>query len=96
MDEKKLNSDTMVKYAKSRSDLAKEKDLMASAQERMAKIHDLNASAEHKQGQADLDMVKTMIELEDMDLQNFKSNLELAEYIKMTREAQSQQTAVAV
>ncbi len=88
------NSKVMASYAKAKSDLAREKDLMASVQERFAKIEDLQASAEHKSSQADLDMVKTMIELEDMDLANFRNNLELAEYIKMANKA-SQQTAVA-
>jgi hypothetical protein len=80
--------------SRSKVDMAKERDLMAQTQERFAKIEDLYAGAEHKRSQADLDMVKTMIELEDMDLQNFKSNLELAEFIKMTNKASSQpQTA---
>lgn len=95
LEEKKTNADVMVKYAKAKSDLAKEADLMASAQERFAKIQDLHASAEHKSSQADLDMVKTMIELEDMDLNNFRSNLELAEYIKMANKAAQQQPALA-
>jgi hypothetical protein len=95
--EKMDNSKIMAAVAKSRSDLAREKDLMASAQEKMAKITEIQASAEHKRSQADLDMVKTMIELEDMDLQNFKNNLELAEYIKMQREKDQlqQQPAIA-
>ncbi len=88
-EEKKTNADVMMKFAKAKSDLAKEKDLMASAQERMAKIDDLEASAAHKNNQADLDQVKAMIELEDMDLANFRANLELAEYIKLNREAKT-------
>lgn len=63
---------------------------MAKVQETFAKIGDLEAGAEHKRSQADLDMVKTMIELEDMDLANFRSNLELAEYIKMSNKASNQ------
>lgn len=63
---------------------------MASAQEKIAKIDDIHAGAEHKRSQADLDMVKTMIELEDMDLANFRSNLELAELIKMQNKASSE------
>ncbi len=67
----------------------------ATVQEKYAKIEDLHASAEHKSSQADLDMVKAMIELEDMDLQNFKNNVEMAEYIKKINKA-SQETAQAV
>lgn len=83
-------------------DDAKIASLMSKAQldnakifETQAKVQDLFAGAEHKQSQADLDMVKTMIELEDMDLQNFKNNLELAEYIKGVNKASQQSPALA-
>ena len=62
----------------------------------MAKIQDLNADSIYKSSRANLEMVKTMIELEDMDLQNLKSNLELAEYIKGVNSATQQLTAQAV
>ena len=88
--EKKDNADIMSKYAKARSDLAREKELMASSQEKIAKISDIQATAEHKQAQADLDLVKMMIELEDMDLANFRNALELAETIKMSNNPQQQ------
>jgi hypothetical protein len=81
-------SKIMATMAKARLDIAKE-------QESYAKIQDIQASAEHKSSQADLDMVKTMIELEDMDLANFRSNLELAEYIKGVNKASQQQPAMA-
>lgn len=89
MEEKKLNADVMVKYAKSRSDLAREKDLMASAQEKMAKIDEIESSAEHKKAEADLSLVKMMVELEDMDLANFRSSLEMAETLKITSGSES-------
>ena len=82
--EKKDNAEVMAKFAKARSDLAREKELMASAQEKIAKIDDLEANAEHKKTQADLDLVKMMIELEDMDLANFRTALELAEAVKLS------------
>ncbi len=93
--EKLDNAKIMSMFAKAKSDLAKEQDLMVSAQERMAKIQDLHSDATYKSSKADLEMVKTMIELEDMDLKNLKDNLELAEYIKGINSA-SQQTAIAV
>jgi len=85
--QKKDNADVMAKFAKARSDLAREKELMASAQEKIAKIDDLEANAEHKKTQADLDLVKMMIELEDMDLANFRTALELAEAVKLSNSA---------
>lgn len=99
-EEKKNNADIMVKYAKSRSDLAKEKDLMASTQERLAKIQDLHSSSERKDTESDLNLVKMMIELEDMDFANFKNSFDMAQSIKKINEAeqlkQQQNTAQAV
>jgi hypothetical protein len=93
--EKMDNAKIMGMFAKAKSDMAKEQDLTASANERMAKIQDITADAEYKSSKADLEMVRTMIELEDMDLQNFRSNLELAEYIKGVNKASQQQPAMA-
>jgi hypothetical protein len=86
---KKNNAQIMASYAKARTDMAREKDLIASSQERMAKIVDLQASAEHKQAEADLALVKEMITLEDMDLANFRASLEMAELIKVTNGQES-------
>lgn len=80
---KESDAKIMGQTAKARSDLAREKELMASAQEKIAKIGDIQASSELKTTQAEYETVKTMMELEDMQLNQFKSNLELAEYIKM-------------
>jgi hypothetical protein len=93
--EKMDNAKIMSLFAKSKADMAKEQDLQASTQERFAKIEDLFASAEHKQSQADLEQVKVMIELEDMDLANFRTSLELAEYIKSVNKASQQAPAMA-
>lgn len=94
--EKMDNAKIMALFAKSKTDMAREQDLMASANERMAKIQDLHADAEYKSSKADLEMVKTMIELEDMDLANFRSNLEMAEYIKGVNTASRQMAGSAV
>ena len=93
--EKESNAKTMSQFAKARSDLAREKELMASAQEKLSKIGDNKASAELKNTQAEYETVKTMMELEDMQLTQFKTNLELAEYIKMINK-QTTETASAV
>lgn len=82
LDEKQSNADIMAKYAKAKSDLAREKDLMASAQEKFAKIEDLHSDSERKNTESDLNLVKMMIELEDMDFNNFKNSWEMAQAIK--------------
>ncbi len=94
--EKMDNAKIMSMFAKAKTDFAREQDLMASTAERMAKIQDLHADSVYKSSKADLEMVKTMIELEDMDLSNLRSNLELAEYIKGVNSATQQMTAQAV
>ena len=83
------NSKIMSAFSKSKVDLARVQDLEASAQERLAKIDDIESSAEHKRSQADLETVKMMVELEDMQLMQFKNSLEMAETIKMTSGSKS-------
>lgn len=85
---KKTNADVMAKFAKAKSD-------MASAMEKEAKINELNSSAEHKRTQADLDLVKMMVELEDMDLQNIKNSWELAQAIKTGNQVEQAQLSLA-
>lgn len=80
--DRKDQAEIMLKYAKARSDLASEKEKMASAQEKSAKILSIDAEAEHKKTEADLNLVKMMIELEDMNFAQIKSSFELAEQIK--------------
>ena len=56
---------------------------MAKVKESLAKVDDLEASADHKKSQADYEIVRMMVELEDMQLSQFRTSLELAETIKM-------------
>ncbi len=79
--EKMDNAKIMGMVAKSRLDAAK-------IQETQAKVEDLFAGAEHKKSAADLEQVKAMVELENLDLQNFKHNLDLAMYIKQLNAGQ--------
>ena len=63
--EKSDNSKMMLEFAKSKSELAREQDLMASAQEKIARIGEVSANAEYKRSESDLNLVKMMMELED-------------------------------
>ncbi len=78
-----------VDQSKIMSTMAKSQLDLARVEETYAKIEDLNAGSEHKRAQADLDLVKTMVELEDMDLANFRASLEMAEIIKLTNGSES-------
>lgn len=85
------NSKVMAAFAKAKSDLAREKDLMMSAQEREAKIHDINATAQHKEIESDLNLVKLAMELEDVQFNQFRQAFDLAQAIKMGNEPKPQQ-----
>lgn len=89
--EKMDNAKIMSMYAKARTDIAKEQDLMASVTSKYAKADELHAEAEYNRARADFDLVKEMIALEDMDLANLRANLELAEYIKDFNQKNQQQ-----
>lgn len=76
------NIKAMAAYSKSRTDLAKEKELLASAQEKMAKLEDIKASAEHKEMESDLNLVKLAMELEDVQFNQIREAFNLAQTIK--------------
>ena len=84
--DKKDNAEVMLKFANSRSALAREKDLMASAQERIAKINDINATAELKNMESDLNLVKLAMELEDVQFNQLRTAFELAQTMKMAQQ----------
>ncbi len=71
---------------KARVNAAKVQETIAATGERMAKIEDIHANAEHKHMQADLDLVKMMVELEDMQFNQFKSAFEYAQAVKMANQ----------
>ena len=63
---------------------------MAKAQESMAKVQDLQAGADHKKVQTELDLVKSMLELETMDLDMIHRSYEIAMAIKGQNTTQQQ------
>jgi hypothetical protein len=87
---KKDQADIMTKYSKSRVDLAKEKELMASAQEKLANISKTQAQTEHETMKADYELVEMMMKLEDMQFGQIKSSFDLAQAIKMANKEQEQ------
>jgi hypothetical protein len=86
--EKVDNAKIMGMFAKAKVDMAREQDTMASVQERLAKVNETQASAEHKTMQADLDLVKMMVELEDMQFNQFKNAFEYAQAVKEANQPQ--------
>ena len=67
---------------------------MAKEQETYAKISEVNSETEHKKTEADLNLVKLMIELEDMDHANFKNSWDMAQVIKAQTKKEQEQLAL--
>lgn len=80
------NSKVMSAFSKSKVDLAKEQELLASAQEKFARIDQDHAKAEHERAEADLNLVKMVMELEDVQFNQFRSAFELAQAVKLSRQ----------
>lgn len=88
--EEQARTDNMSKMAKARSDLAKAKESMASAAEKAARVEEIQTQSEQNQAKADLDIIKQLIELEDMDLASLRNSLDLAEEIKNSQQQQAE------
>lgn len=71
-------------FSKTQVDLAKEKELMAQTHERIANIGQINAKSQHENLEADLNLVKMMVELEDMDQEVYRKSWEMAQAIKQS------------
>lgn len=82
--EKMDNAKIMQMFAKSRLDMAK-------IDETYAKVDDLEADADHKKAQTELDLVKSMLELETMDLEMIRHSYEIAMTIKGQNTTQKQE-----
>lgn len=77
LEEQSMRSDQMAKYAKAKSDIASAEEKMASAAEKESRIQENESSAEHKEAMADMEVVKLLMELEDMDKESFRKSLEM-------------------
>jgi aryl-alcohol dehydrogenase-like predicted oxidoreductase len=80
-------SKVITAYAKAKSELAREKDLIASANEKISRIHTNEAKADHDLMESDLALVKEMIALEDADLETVRKSLEIAQAIRMANQS---------
>ncbi len=66
---------------------------VAKAQEALAKISDIQSDAERKATESDLNLLKLMVEIEDLDFNNLKNNWQMAQSIKKARKAEQEQQA---
>jgi len=80
----KDQADIMAKMAKSKMDTA-------SAQEKMAKVEELQSTTEHKNIEYDMNLVKLAMELEDVQFNQIKSAFEFAQGVKMANQQNASQ-----
>lgn len=84
------NVKSMAQYAKARVDLAREQELLASAQQKFSQIDENEAAAEHKRMESDLNLLRMMMELEDKDFQQLKKSFDLAQAIKQANNQENE------
>lgn len=80
----------MIDFAKSKRDMAAAKDSEASAIQKLAQLEEIQASSEQKTTQAELNLVKQLIELEDLDLRQIKESIQLSNMIKDIQDQKNQ------
>ena len=84
-----------VDQSKIAASMAKAQLDQAKIAETYAKVDDLEANAEHKKAQTEFDLVKSMLELESMDLDMIHRSYEIAMAIKGQNSPEQQQPAMA-
>lgn len=77
-----------IDQAKITETMAKAQLDIAKAQESHAKIEDINTNAEHNRVKSDLDLVKMIVELEDIQFNQFKNAFEYAQAVKLARKTE--------
>lgn len=88
LDMQKAQADIIKLQAQAQTEQAKAQDIMMSAQERVAKIHEIEATAEHKEMEYDMNLVKLAMELEDVQFKQIKDAFEYAQSVKMANQSQ--------
>ena len=88
MQQAQMQQQAQVDQAKIMNAQTKSQLDIAKVQETYAKMHELNASAEHKEMEADLNLVKLAMELEDVQFNQIRQAFDLAQAMKMANQPQ--------
>ena len=79
-------STIMWNQARAQNQMASAQNQLATAQERMANVNKIEAATEHTNIEADLNLVRLAMELEDVQFNQIKQAFELAQGIKMANQ----------
>jgi hypothetical protein len=80
--EEQANIERMKQFADSKVKMADATYKEASAAEKTAKISEIETQAEYNEAKANMELVKQIIELEDLDFAQLRNSIELAQLIK--------------
>lgn len=75
----------MLDFAKAQKDMAGARDLQANAAEKTVRMNEIEASAEQKATEADLNIVRQLIELENMTVSQISQGLQLSSALSEQR-----------
>lgn len=92
IEQAKQQSEMMLEQAKSRTEEARQIELIASAKEKEAKVDEDLSTAEAKRIEAEMNLVKLMIDLEDSDLKSFGNAFNIAQMMKNSNNPNQQST----
>ena len=76
----------MLDQAKTQTEMAKSQELVASAHEKVANIENIEAEAEQRNLEVDLNLVKLAMELEDVQFKQIREAFELAQSVKLANQ----------
>ena len=82
IEQEKNQTEAVYNFAKARSEMAREQEILASAELKRQEAGESMANAESKQLENDLTLVDLMINLEGKEIQNKQAHVGLAEQIK--------------
>lgn len=85
MQQEEQNRKRMLDFATAQDKMASARDKQAASAQKIVSMSEISARAERDQTESDLNLVRQMIELEDMDRRQIRESLELAEFIKQTQ-----------
>lgn len=77
--------------SKAQTEKARSQDLMASATEKIANLENIQATAQAKELESDMNLVKLAMELEDIQFNQIRDAFELAQAIKLAQQNDSLQ-----
>jgi len=93
--QQQMQQQAQVDQSKIMGEQAKAQLAQAKAQEALANIDQIESKAHHENLTADLELVKMMVELEDMQFNQFKSAFEYAQAVKLANAPPEQQVKQA-